>query len=718
MVESGADVFDRIASLVNRWPAAVLIVAFIFVGVAGVIGTRVFGALTGGGFQDPASQSAKADDRLTQASGQLADGGLIALVRMGQDVNSPAVRDEVNRVAQRIASDPAVDQVLTYYTTDSPAFVSKDGKSTFVLAYFKRDADNDAAASRLRTAFASDPQVTLGGTGPVDIELNATIGADLGRAETIAFPILFLLSLLVFRGVVAALMPLLVGAITILGTYLGLWIITRFTPLSVYALNLSIGMGLGLSIDYSLFMISRFREELSHGLTPADAIRRALGTAGRTIFFSALTITAAMASLLVFPLKFLYSMGAAGVLVAILASTVALVVLPAILRLLGPRINSLAPRRWQQAPAGVSTGFWYQLSHFVMRRPVPIAAISAAALIALGLPFLSIKFSSVDATSLPVSFGARQVNDYLTANFPSAGGSTIDVVAEAGSDHATDVSRYVSTLANLPHVQAVDPPVKVGGDTMRIEVHAATGNFSAESLALVKQIRGTNPPFPVLVGGSSAQFYDLQATLLSRLPLAVAIVVLGTLVLLFLATGSAILPVKAVLMNFLTLSVAFGVLVIVFQWGFGHSLLGFTTPGSLEQTQPVLLFAVVFGLSTDYGVFLLTRIKEMHDGGAQNRDAVAAGLERTGRIVTAAALLLSVAIGAFATSQIVFIKELGVGIVAGVLIDATVVRGLLVPSLMALLGDWNWWAPAPLRRFYRRIGLHEGERAPVQMTSR
>ena len=700
-------VFNRLASLVNRWPWAILAAALVFVAVAGLIGTRVFAALSGGGFVDPTSESVRADGRLEVASRQIADGGLIALVRAGQDVGSPAVRAEVDRVAQTIARDPGVDQVLTYYTTQSPAFVSKDGRSTFVLAYFKWTANNDAASARLKDALASDPQVTLGGTGPVDNALNATVGSDLGRAEMIAFPILFLLSLWVFRGVVAALMPLLIGGITIMGTFLGLWLITRFTPLSIYALNLSTGMGLGLSIDYSLFMISRYREELGHGLTPAEAIRRTLRTAGRTIFFSALTIAAAMASLLVFPLKFLYSMGAAGLLVALLGSTISLLVLPSILQLLGPRINALAPRRWQQIQPVSSTGFWYRFSHFVMRRPLPIAVASAALLIALGLPFLSIKFSSIDATSLPTSFGARQVYDELAANFPPAANSSIYVVAEAGPDRTTDASRYATTLAGLPHVQSVDQPVPVGADTMRINLHSDAATFSAESLAIVKQVRGTNAPFPVLVGGSSAYFYDLQASLRSRLPLAVAIIVICTLVLLFLATGSVILPLKAILMNFLTLSVAFGVLVIVFQWGVGHSLLDFTTPGSLEQTQPVLLFAIVFGLSTDYGVFLLTRIKEVHDAGASNREAVAAGLERTGRVVTAAALLLSVAIGAFATSQIVFIKELGVGIVAGVLIDATIVRGFLVPSLMALLGEWNWWAPPPLLRIYSRVGVHE-----------
>jgi len=697
---------NRLANVVNNWPIAILGGAAVFVVVAGIFGIRVFASLSGGGFQDPKSQSILAIGRLEDGSHQVADGGLIALVRMGQDVGSAPVRTEVERVAGTIRQDPAVDQVLTYYTTQNPAFVSNDHQSTFVLAYFKWTASDDNAASRLKTAFAADPNVTLGGTGPADVEINSTIGSDLARAETIAFPILFLLSLWVFRGVIAALMPLLIGTLTILGTYLGLYLITRITPLSIYAINLSVGMGLGLSIDYSLFIISRFREELGHGLSPTDAIRRTLATAGRTVFFSATTITAAMASLLVFPLKFLYSMGVAGILVAVLAATVSLVVLSAVLRLLGPRINAWAPRRWQQSRAAAAEeGFWYRFSHFVMRRPIPIATISAALLIALGLPFLGIKFTSVDATVLPTSFGARQVNDYLKANFPSTGRSSITVVAEVAADRAADIARYSNTLATLPHVTAVDPPKPVGADTTEIDVHPDAGNFDANSVNVVKAIRATTARFPVLVGGTSAEFYDLQSSLASHLPYAVLIVVFFTLLLLFFATGSVILPIKAVVMNLLTLSVAFGVLVVVFEWGVGHTLLGFATPGSLESTQPILLFAVVFGLSTDYGVFLLTRIKEMHDSGLPNREAVAAGLERTGRVVTAAALLLSVAIGAFATSQIVFIKELGVGIVVGVLVDATVVRGFLVPSLMALLGDWNWWAPASLKRIYRRVAV-------------
>ncbi len=703
--------FNRLATLVNRWPAGILAGGLLFSAVAGVFGTRTFAALTGGGFQDPASQSVRATERLEQASGQRADGGLIALVRAGQDINAPAVQDEVGRVARTIAADPAVDQVLTFYQTHNPAFVSTDGRSTFVLAYFKKGADNDAAADRLKKRLAADPTVTLGGTGPVDVELNQTIGSDLARAELIAFPILFLLSLWVFRGVIAAFMPLVVGGITILGTFFGLWLITRVTPLSIYALNLTTGMGLGLGIDYSLFIVSRYREELARGLSVDEAIRRTLGTAGRTVLFSALTVAAALASLIVFPLKFLYSMGAAGVVVALLASMVALLILPAILRLLGTRINALAPERWQHAgrSAPATHGFWYRLSWFVMRRPLPTAVLSAALLIAIGLPFLGIKFSSVDATDLPTSFGARQVSDYLAANFLARGGTTITVVTEAGPDRAVEIQRFATALTSLPHIAAVDPPRAVGANTTRIDIRTDTGNFSAGSLALVKAIRGETAPFPVLVGGASAEFYDLQSSLRSHLPLAVAIVVICTLVLLFLTTGSVVLPIKAVLMNLLTLSVAFGALVLIFQDGLGQGLFGFTTPGALEQTQPILLFAIVFGLSTDYGVFLLTRIKEAREAGASNREAVAAGIERTGRIVTAAALLFCVAIGSFATSQIIFIKELGVGTAAGVIIDASVVRALLVPSLMALLGNWNWWAPRVLQRLHATIGLRELE---------
>jgi RND superfamily putative drug exporter len=703
--------FDRLSRVINRLPWAVVIAGILFASVAGVVGGSVSKSLESGGFQDPSSQSSAGVNRLESASGLRADGGIVALVKIDQGVDSSASQSEVANVAAIIASDPDVDHALTYYQTHAASMLSSDGGSTLVLASWKKISDQEAvvAESRLAARLKDDPSVKLGGFAAVNQQINTIITGDLARAELAAFPILFLLSLWVFRGLIAALLPPLVGGVVVLGAFLFLRGVTELHPVSIFALNLATGMGLGLAIDYSLFMVSRYREEMARGTEPRVAIRQTLRTAGRTVFFSSLTIAAAAGSLTVFPINFLWSMGVAGIIVALTACLVALTILPAVLLLLGRRVNSLAPRRWQQAlsaPAGES-GFWYRFSHFVMRRPIPIAVLSAALLIALGLPFAGIRFNSVDQTDLPASTAARQVSDALTRDLGSPSGSSIFVVVEAPSSDATQVKSFATSLRSVVNVAQVADPQPVGAGTWRINVYASGGNFDASTQAVVRNIRAEHEPFTFMVSGAAAEFVDLQAALASSLPLAVSIVAAATLLLLFLMTGSVVLPLKAVLMNLLTLSVAFGVLVLIFQDGRFENLLGYTSQGALESTQPVLLFAIVFGLSTDYGVFLLTRIKEAHDAGAPNSEAVAVGIQRTGRIITAAALLFCVAIGAFATSQIVFIKELGIGIAAGVLIDATVVRALLVPSLMALLGRWNWWAPRPLRWVYARVGLQE-----------
>jgi RND superfamily putative drug exporter len=424
-----------------------------------------------------------------------------------------------------------------------------------------------------------------------------------------------------------------------------------------------------------------------------------------------MTVTAALAALLVFPQRFLYSMGLGGMMVSIIAATVALTVLPAVLALLGPRVNALAPKRLQSArqseARGAQTGFWYRLSRGVMRRPGRTAIASAAVLVALGLPFLGIKFTSVDPSVLPESASARQVNDAINRDFPPAETAPIAVVAQTAP--GPELKRYTRRLAELPGVAAVNPPQRLDRDTSLINVVSTHKVLDGRTQDLVRDVRGARAPFPVLAGGVTAEFVDLQSSLTEHLPLALGIIVLATLVVLFLMTGSVILPLKAILMNALTLSAAFGILVLIFQDGRLEGPLDYTSQGALESTQPIVLFALAFGLSTDYGVFLLSRIKEARDGGASDEEAVALGLQRTGRIVTAAALLFCVAIGAFATSEIIFIKQVGLGTALAVLIDATIVRALLVPSLMRLLGRWNWWAPGPLRRLHDRFGIDEEE---------
>ena len=701
--------FSAIARLANRRAWFVVGAAALFMALSGAFGGTVAQQLHQGGFFDRHSESEAATRELARATGVRADLNVIALVRIPQGIRSRASQTEVRHVADTVGADPDIKAALSFYTTGDPSLISKDGKQTLVVGIFRKDADEDAvsaAAARLQGKFKSDGAVTLGGVGTTYAEVQANVQRDLGRAESIAFPILFVLMLWVFRGVVAAFLPLLVGGITVLGTFLGLRVVNAETPLSIFALNLATGLGLGLSIDYSLFMVSRFREELAAGRAVPDAVTATVASAGRTIFFSSLTVAAALAALTVFPLNFLFSMGVGGVLVVVIAATTALVVLPAVLRLLGHRVNALAPERWQR-PELTDRGFWHSLSRFVMRRPVVVAVASAVFLLALGYPFVGISFNSVDATTLPDSSSARQVDTVMKRDFPGQIGAPAVLVVAAPRDKAGEVRALAAGVKSVSGVKAAGPPAYQGAGTWRIDLSLGDRPYASAAVAAVKAIRAQHHALPVKVFGLTASFVDLQRGLVDSLPLAVGLVAVTTLVILFLMTGSVVLPVKSVLMNLLTLSATFGALVWVFQYGNLEPILRYVSNGGLEQTQPVLLFAIIFGLSTDYGVFLLARIKEARDRGLPNAEAVALGLQRTGRIVTAAALLLCVAIGAFATSNIVFMKELGVGTVVGVGVDASIVRALLVPSLMGILGEWNWWAPGVLRRLHRRIGVSE-----------
>ena len=645
------------------------------------------------GFDDPATQSVQARHEVERTAGYDPDLVLTAIVR-------PFTRANIERAAARLRAEPTVADVVTVYSTGDRTMISRDGRATFVVALFKPldDRARDRAAKRIEKRFAHDPTVLLGG-GAVGFEqVGRTVEQDLVRAEEIAFPLLLLLSFWVFRGLVAALLPPLVGALTILVSFLGLRLATGVTSLSVFALNLVTGMGLGLSIDWSLLVVSRFREELRLG---PGAVARTVASAGRTVVFSALTVAAAMASLLVFPQRFLFSMGVGGVLVALVGGLVSLLVLPAVLALLGPRVNALAPRRWQHTQTG--NGAWYSLARFVMRRAPLVAVASAAFLILLGLPFLRVAFTAADARILPESASARQVYVQLAADFTRP---TVPFYAVLRGRQA-DARTFARQVAALPSHPRVLPPRRLAPDVWKLDVLAGHDYLSSSSQHLVHKLRALPAPLDVLVGGGSAAFVDEKSSLASHLPTAILLVVVTTLIVLFLMTGSVILPFKALVMNALTVSAAFGFLVFVFQDGRLRGLLRYPAATGIDFTQPILLFAVAFALSTDYGVFLLARIKEFHDAGEPNEEAVAHGLQRTGRIITAAALLFCAAVWTFATSRIVFVKQLGIGIGIAVLVDATLVRALLVPSLMKLLGDWNWWAPRPLRRLHRRLGLSE-----------
>jgi uncharacterized membrane protein YdfJ with MMPL/SSD domain len=694
-------VFDRIASITSRRPWRVLVVTVVAFVASLVLGTPVAGLLNSDSdsFSDNSSESAEAAERLEQATGEASTPDLVALVDRSE-------RGALREVRKALTATPEVARVVG---GRGAQFTSHDGDQVYVAAVFGADADADHATEELRDQLGRIDGVLVGGQIPAYQEVNENVESDLVRAELLAFPLLFLVSLWVFRSAVAALLPLLVGGLTIVASMVLLRAVNEGLEISIFALNLVTGLGLGLSIDYSLFLVSRFREEMARVGAGAEAIRTTVLTAGRTVAYSAVTVAGAGVALLVFPLRFLYSMGIGVVIVSLLAAAVSLLVLPALFAVLGERVNALSPQRWRQAldaeARAERTGFWYRWSGFVMRRPLPIALLGTVLLLGLGAPFLGIKFTGVDASVLPEGSEALHVDAVLREEFPGGDSSPAYVAVEAPRSAAADVQAYAGDLRDLDHVAAVTPPAYVGDETWRLDVVADDRALAESTVDLVRDIRQVDTALTTYVGGQSADHVDQLRALADGMLPALAILAVLTIIALFLMTGSIVLPVKALLMNLLTVSATFGILVLVFQHGRLEGPLDYASQGALESTQPVFLFAIVFGLSTDYAVFLLTRIKEARDAGASDRESVALGLQRTGRIVTAAALLFAIAMGAFGTSQIVFIKELGIGTALAVLIDATLVRALLVPSLMAMLGRRNWWAPAPLRRLHDRVGL-------------
>jgi RND superfamily putative drug exporter len=695
----------RLSAFLYARGRAVLAVAVVLAAVAGAFGVGVSKYLSPYGANDPATQSVQATNRFQAAARRQIDPGVVALISAG-DVRRATARQRARAVAAELRRQPDVASVV-------PGPVSRDGRSRYVVAYFRPLPDKRLSddANLIESRFKGQPDVKLGGTAIANAQVNRQVSHDLGHAELLAFPFIFLLSLLFFRSLVAALLPPLLGGLAIIGTFAILRLLSGVFDLSVFALNLTTGMGLGLAIDYSLFIVSRYREEAAEdGFGPA-ALRRTLQTAGRTVLFSSITVAVAVAALAIFPQRFLYSMGIAGATTALLAAALALMVLPALLAVLGPRVNALSPQRLRRAAEREArparSGAWYRLAHFVTRRPGQVAVASAAFLIAVGIPFTQIKFITVDARVLPASASARHVQDALNTEFPPHRTAPLEVVlgVPANSPHVKALARR---LAQLPDVSGIAPAQPAGPRTSLLAVAPAQDPLSGATKQLVRDIRAIHTRFYLGVAGQTASYIDLEHSLAVHLPAVLGIVIAATLIVLFLMTGSIVLPIKAVVMNALSLSAVFGLLVLIFQDGNLQGLLGYRSLGALDATQPILLFAIGFGLATDYGVFLLARIKEAHDAGASDSEAIALGLERTGRIVTAAALLFAVALLAFATSSIVFVKELGIGTALAVLIDASIVRALLVPSLMKLLGSANWWAPWPLRRLHDRIGLREG----------
>ncbi len=659
--------------------------------VAGVFGGPAAGLFKAqNAFQDPHSSSARAEALLKRLTGREIAPGVLVLVA------APPGSAAVVSVASAVARQPDVASVAVPTADGRSPLVSSDGRASVVAATLRSGSSTDVGVAQIETALHGRHDVALGGADVAGKQVGQQALSDLGFAEALAFPLLAILAFLIFRGS-AALLPLAAGGMSVLSTFAVLRVINTFVSLSVFALNLVIAIGLGLAVDYSLFLVWRFREELGRGADVSEALHTVLRFTGRTVIFSALTVAAAMASLTVFPQRFLVSMGLGGAVVALVSAACALLMTPALLVLFGPRLS-------RPAAAADREGPWYRLASLVMRRPWLVAIATGALLLLVASPTPGVRWSGIDATVLPTSKSARVVQDTLAREFPGLhGGQTIAVVATAPPSARTALEHYTVALRSLPGIAAASAPALVGSDTWYIKLASPSDAISPAGQRAVTAVRDAPTPAPVLVGGAAADFTDLQSSIADTVPLALAILVLVTLLVLWLMTGALILPFKTLLMNLLTAAAATGILVFIFQDARLTGPLAYTSQGGIEETDFLVLVAVVFALSTDYGVFLLSRIKEARDAGASDRDAVAIGLERTGRLVTAASLMLAVAIGAFATSKVIFLKEVGVGTACAVLIDAFIIRALLVPALMALLGRWNWWSPPPLARLHSRL---------------
>ena len=697
---------SALADRITARPRLALLAVLAFALVGGLVGGAVAGLLRdSGGFTAEDAGSAVAAERIEAATGREASPGLVLLVATPRGADDPAARARVAALERELAAEPGIASVVSRETTRDERFAASDGRSTYLAATLEADADDSAVAAAVLDRYAGASDVEVGGALIAQEQIGGAVGADLARAEALAFPILLLLSLLFFRGGRAAAIPLAVALTTVLGTFLVLRGVNSVFGLSVFALNLVIGLGIGLAIDYALFLVTRFREELAHHGPGATAIRRTMATAGRTVAFSAATVAVALATLTVFPLNFLQSMGIAGAVVAGVAAVASLVLAPALFAVWGAKL-AVKPRRGGVRPP--EAGRWYRLSHAVMRRPGAVAVATALVMIVVALPSLRAEFTPVDATVIPKGESARTVADTLQTRYAGQDTTPVTVVLDAPKADAARVAEFAQGLEGRAGVESVQAPRSLDASTWQVDVAVAGAPEGPAARALVEQVRSGPGSPDLLVGGAAAEFVDQQQAIASRLPAAIALLALLTFALLWLMTGSVILPLKALLMNVLTVGSSLGVLVLVFQDGRFEDLLGYTSNGGIEPTDFLVAAALVFALSTDYGVFLLGRIKEARSEARSERESVAVGLERTGAVVTAAAILMAVAIGAFITSSISFIQQIGVATAVGVLIDAFVVRALLVPALMGLLGSWNWWSPAPLRRLHDRIGVSEG----------
>ncbi|MFG2270123.1 MMPL family transporter [Streptomyces chartreusis] len=710
---------------VTARPRLSLLVALVITALAVLAGSGVADRLGSGGWEDPDAESTYATKALEREF-PASQPNLLLLVDAGDaSVDDPAVAAEAQRLVSRLTGEKGVVGVGSYWQSKSPALRAEDGHEALIAARITGEEKQmgetlDRIAPEFRGAHGP-VEVSVGGPVAVRHEMQTTIQEDLLRAEVIALPVTLVLLVMVFGSAVAALLPLGIGIVAILGTNAVLRGLTEFTDVSVFAMNLTTALGLGLAVDYALFIVRRFREELTGGAEPLAAVGTTLRTAGRTVLFSALTVAVSLAAMLLFPQYFLRSFAYAGIAVVLLAAAAALILLPAALVLLGHRVNALDLRKLLRrgrakdadgAAAATEGKGWARTANLVMRRAPFFALGTTAVLVLLGLPFLGVKFGTADDRQLPSSAESHVVQQHIRDGFPGSPGGGLEVLAEGRATQA-QYADYKQRIGALPEVLRVDGPL-VKGESAYFTVLPKGEAVDDPAQGLVDDLRATEAPFDTKVTGAAAVLVDSKDAIAERLPLAAAFIAIVTLLLVFLLTGSVLIPIQAVVLNALSLTAMFGAVVWVFQDGHLSGLLGFTSPGSIETTLPVLMFCVAFGLSMDYGVFLLSRIKEEYDTTGDHEEAVRHGLQRTGGLITAAAVILAVVMVAIGTSRVTNTKMLGLGIALAVLMDAMIVRSLLVPAVMRLTGRATWWAPGPLRRLHDRFGLSESDGAPEQ----
>jgi putative drug exporter of the RND superfamily len=713
---------DRYGRFVTRHARALLAVSAVAMIVALFLGLGAFGKLKSGGFNDPSAQSTQAE-RLIDAhyDGQT---NLALLVTANHaTVDDGAAAAAGRTLTAKISAEPDVSNVVSYWSTKSSELRSNNSTQALVLGHISGTDDQVLKRAKAIVAkYTGDTgaiTVEAGGEAGSNVDVNSQVTRSLAIAEAIAVPITMVLLVLAFGSIVAALLPLVIGGVAIVGTFAELSLLGSATDVSIFAINLTTALGLGLGIDYAFFMVSRFREQLAGGDSTPDAVARTVATAGRTIAFSAATVAAALAAMLIFPLYFLRSFAYAGIGVVAIAAVSALVVAPALLALLGARVNA-AKLPWSRADRGAMSPWWGRLAAGVMRRPVRSALPVVVLLLALASPLLGVRFGTPDPGVLRSSAPSRQVTDTIATSFPGNASSPIDVVA-TDPVGAAPLSAYASDLSRLPGVSAVASsagtfahgalvapgnPALGTADGQRLTLTSTYASKSDSAQSLVRDIRALPGPAgaTVLVGGADAQFIDTVHAIGARLPLAIALIALTTFIVMFLFTGSIIQPLRALLFGSFSLVATLGVLTWMFQDGHLSGVLGFT-PRSMDLAMTVLLFCITFGLSMDYEVFVVSRIKELHDRGESPAVAVPNGLARTGRIVSTLAGLLAVSFFAFGTGTVSFLQMFGIGCGLAILLDATLVRGVLVPAAMGLLGRRAWYAPRPLRRLYARVAL-------------